>query len=308
MGERQGPGRGATVVILMLAVPLALGACASDNGDSGGAGGPKGAGEIATNVTHIHGLAVGGTGDLYIATHVGLIRAPAQGPWVYASNDRNDHMGFSLDPKTGTMWRSGHSPTRPSLGVQTSTDGGATWKDLASVLDPPVDFHAMTVSFANATTLWGYDGRGMFRSDDAGEGWKRLSDPPSAYVLVGPKAEGVVFAGTADGLMRSDDGGATWKPVAALSGGWVAGLAVDPSDAARLIASTSRGLKVSSDGGATWTPSLGGIPAGAEIATLAISPVDPRVAYAADATTIYRSSDGGKTWTEMPVPAGSSAS
>lgn len=281
-----------------LALALALGACARTP-----SGAPSvGAGQPVTNVAHIHGLAVGGTGDLYIATHIGLIRAPADGPWVYASGDRNDHMGFSLDTKAGTMWRSGHSPARPSLGVQTSTDGGATWRDLADVLQPPVDFHAMTVSFADARTLWGYDSRGMFRSDDAGAKWTRLPAPPAAYVLVGPPTAGVVMAGTADGLSRSDDGGETWKPVAALSGGWVAGLAADPSNAAHLIASTSRGLKVTTDGGATWTPSLGGIPAGAEISNLAISPADPKIAFAADSMKIYRTIDGGKTWSEVTLP------
>lgn len=284
-----------------LAAGLVLASCGGD--ERGGEAG--GAGEVAEGVSHIHGLAVDGSGNLHVASHTGLIRAPEAGAWVYASGDRNDHMGFSLDPKSGTMWRSGHSLSRPSLGVERSTDGGATWRRLSDVLDPPVDFHAMAVSHADGQTLWGWDSgrRGLFRSADGGETWGKLPQTPFAYVLAGPARPGVVFAGTPEGLLRSDDGGATWQPVEPLMGGWVIGVAADPNDGTHLLAYAQQGMKVSTDGGRTWNSLGEGLPKGAELAHLAISPVDGRVAYAADASTIYRTTDGGKTWSEVRPPS-----
>ncbi|MGH2830844.1 MAG: F510_1955 family glycosylhydrolase, partial [Actinomycetota bacterium] len=125
------------------AVLLALAGCSSD--------GPGGADRSRVGkparISHIHGLGVDSAGTLHVATHFGLIKAAGDGGWVYASADTNDHMGFSLHPGGGVMYRSGHSSSRPSLGVETSTDG-ARWTHLSDVADPTVDFHAMAVSLA----------------------------------------------------------------------------------------------------------------------------------------------------------------
>lgn len=280
---------------------LLLAAC----GDGGGLGeGRDGVGAPATRFLHIHGLAVDGSGTLFVATHGGLIRRTAEGSWVYATGDRNDHMGFSMDPRTGTMFRSGHSPSRPSLGVETSTDGGKTWSRLADVANPPVDFHAMAVSFADGKTLWGWDsgGRGTFRSTEGGRTWSRL-DPQGIerqiFVLAGPPEPNVVLAGTASGLYRSTDGGDVWRGIDGVSGGWVIAVAADPKDPKHLLAFTQRGMKVTRDGGLTWTDAGGDLPGDAEITSLAISPADPNVAYAAAVTTVFRTNDGGKTWSVL---------
>ena len=285
-----------------VAVALALAACSS--GDTDGGGGRTQVGTRAT-ISHIHGLGVDSAGTPYVATHFGLITAGEHGGWVYASADKNDHMGFSLHPADGIMYRSGHSPSRPSLGVESSSDG-AQWTHLSDVANPPVDFHAMAVSLANSKTLWGWDsgGRGTFRSTDGGRNWTRLEAQGierQLYVLAGTAERNVVLAGTMTGLYRSSDGGATWQQIQGVSGGWVIAVAADPKDANHILAFTERGMKSSTDGGTSWTPSLGGISPGAQITSLAISPADPNIAYAADASTIYKTSDGAKTWTVVPT-------
>jgi hypothetical protein len=282
---------------LAAAATLAVALAACSSGTSGG-GDTSQVGKPAT-ISHIHGLGVDSSGTLHVATHFGLIKESA-GAWVYASADKNDHMGFSLDPKTGTMYRSGHSASRPSLGVERSSDG-ARWEHLSDVLSPPVDFHAMTVSFVDGKTLYGWDsgGRGVFRSDNGGESWTKLPQNLSPFVLAAPATRGLVFAATGAGLLRSDDQGMTWKPVAALAGGYVAGLAVDPQNADHLLAFTERGLKRTSDGGKTWTDGGGGIARGAGITSLAISAADSNVAYAADQARIWKTSDGGASWQQI---------
>lgn len=283
------------------ALGLVLAACSS-NGSGGSGGGESQVGKPAT-ISHIHGLGVDGVGTLYVATHFGLIRQSADGGWVYASADKNDHMGFSLDPKTGMMYRSGHSPARPSLGVERSTDG-ARWEHLSDVQSPPVDFHAMAVSYADGKTLYGWDsgGRGVFRSDDAGKNWTKLPKQFSPFAFAAAAAHGVVFAGTGEGLLRSDDRGLTWKPVVLPGGGYVAGLAVDPTDPAHLLAFTEAGLKATRDGGKTWTNVGNGIAQGAGITSLAISAADGNVAYAADQSRIWKTTDGGATWRQIHSP------
>ena len=291
--------RALSFVAAAFLVGLAFAACSSGETSSGDQS------QVGTRATisHIHGLGFDSAGTPYVATHFGLIKAAADGSWVYASADKNDHMGFSFHPGDAIMYRSGHSASRPSLGVESSTDGAA-WTHLSDVANPPVDFHAMAVSLADSKTLWGWDagGRGTFRSTDGGKSWTRLEAKGverQLYVLAGPAQRNVVLAGTMSGLYRSTDGGTTWQANQGLSGGWVIAVAADPKDPNHIIAFTQRGMKSSTDGGTTWTPALGGIPPGSEITSLAISPADPKIAYAADASKIYKTTDGGKTWTAV---------
>lgn len=279
----------------VLAAALALAAAACGDGGEGGAG----AG--ATVFAHIHGIAVhpGQSNVLYVATHGGLITGVNDSGWAYASDDRNDYMGFTVDPASATLFRSGHPEAGGTLGVESSTDG-RDWERLADVLSPPADFHAMTVSFADPRTLYGWDsgGRGLFRSTDAGTRWTRLSPrglPLPVLALGGPAEPNAVYAGTPRGLFRSDDGGAAWAPVTGLPSVPVAAIGCDPKDPAHLVASTERATLVSRDGGDSWTPASG-IPAGELVFAFAISPHDGGVAYAAGVTTIYKSTDGGETW------------
>lgn len=280
-------------------VGLALAACSS--GNPGGTDQSQ-VGKPAT-ISHIHGLAVDSAGAPYVATHYGLIKQSTNGAWVYASADTNDHMGFSFHAADGVMYRSGHSQARPSLGVESSTDG-AQWTHLSDVAESPIDFHAMAVSFADSKTLWGWDsaGRGTFRSTDGGKTWTALAMKGierQIYVLAGPSAQDVVLAGTATGLYRSTDGGSAWKAVEGTQGGWVIGIASDPSDANHMLVFTQKGMKSSTDAGKTWFDAGGGLPSEAEITSVAISPTDGKVAYASDSSRIFKTTDGGKTWTSV---------
>jgi photosystem II stability/assembly factor-like uncharacterized protein len=283
-----------TIVILAAGV-LALGACSSGKTE----GSQDQVGKPAT-ISHIHGLGVDATGVLYVATHYGLVRQSGDS-WVYASADQDDHMGFSLQPNASVMYRSGHSQDRPSLGVESSTDG-AQWTHLSDVADPPVDFHAMAVSFADKNSLWGWDsgGRGTFHSTDGGKSWTALQPKGierQIYVLSGAAKPDEVYAGTMSGLHRSTDGGTTWQTVAGVGSGWVIAIGADPKDPKHLMAFAESGMRTTTDGGTTWTSAGTGLPK--EVTSLAISPMDAKVAFAADSSKIYKTTDGGKTWTAL---------
>ncbi|MGH2770962.1 MAG: WD40/YVTN/BNR-like repeat-containing protein [Actinomycetota bacterium] len=290
------PRRRRAVPLAALALLALLATACADRG--GQASGP---GRSATTFVHIHGVAVDPSDPsiLWVATHRGLIRGSGDDTWSYASGDRNDYMGFTLDPTSGTVFRSGHPEAGGNLGVESSTDG-RRWRRVATVLDPPVDFHAMTLSFADPKTMYGWDsgGRGLFRSTDGGSTWEGLSPEgldPRVFSLAAPAQPSVVFTGTPSGLFRSDDAGATWRKVA---GRGLATVAADPKDPNHVLAFLKgEGMRVSRDGGHTWSLASKGIPSGELIGALAISPQDPNQAYAAGPTTIYKTVDGGSSWT-----------
>jgi hypothetical protein len=291
---------GAGLVIAAAMTALVLAACGGDGGSDSAPAAPK-AGEVAKTFHHIHGLGIDKSGTLYVATHAGLIRGVADRDWLYVSADRNDHMGFTLDPEGGSMLRSGHPVTGGSLGVQSSPDGDR-WKKLSDVLEPPVDFHAMTVSQADGTAIYGWDSQSgkTLRSVDGGRTWAQLpmkGIDSFVYSFAAPPMSGVVLAGTPSGLFRSSDQGMSWMRISSIGDGYVVSIAADPNDANHFLAFTERGMKVTRDGGATWTPSLGGFPPRVAATSLAISPADGRVAYASDATMIFKTEDDAKTWT-----------
>lgn len=278
-------------------IAVLLPACSSGSG--GQADSTRGDG-TASQFVDIHGLGVDVTGILYVATHRGLVRRDSDGSWTYTGSDRSDHMGFTLDPMTRTMFRSGHPAGGGSLGVETSSDGGS-WTHLSDVLNPPADFHAMTVSFADGITVYGRDSgdRGTFRSVDGGRTWVKIPSPAAGqpiYTLAGSPRRGEVLAGGARGLYRSVNRGATWAIVTGPSVGYVAAIGVDPKSAAHMLISTQHGVKGTIDGGKSWTDAGVGLPTDQPITSLTISPADAAVAYAAFGTTVFATKDSGKTW------------
>jgi photosystem II stability/assembly factor-like uncharacterized protein len=134
-------------------------------------------------------------------------------------------------------------------------DGGQTWQVVSTVLDPPVDFHAMAVSASDPDTIIGFDsgGRGLFKTVDAGKTWEQL-DYPSNYVIslaIAPNDPEATFASTPSGLFQSSDGAASWTQLEQYKGIAVMALAFDAEG--NLYASTEQfGLAKSPDLGKTW--------------------------------------------------------
>ena len=202
---------------------------------------------------------------------------------------RDDDTGGSavaLDPKDSeivyaALWQSRLGPWEDKNefegtggGLFKSTDGGTTWRQLKAGL--PADLSQVNFAIAPSNS-------------------QRL------YAVVGTSEPGDYSSAAGLGVFRSDDGGENWsritsdpRPALRIGGGDLAVLAVDPSNA-EVVYSTGIVTTKSIDGGRTWI-SLRGAPGGDDYQNIWINPVDPRIiALASDQGTVV-TVNGGESW------------
>lgn len=249
-----------------------------------------------TEVSHIHGMAFDQDrpGSLLLATHYGLYRGNPDGTAETISTEASDYMGFSPDPADpGRLLASGHPSQGGGLGVIQSSDGGVTWTKLADGIGGPVDFHAMTISRADPTVIYGMFS-GVQVSRDGGATWAMAGPGPDRVIdlAAAPDNPDLVYAGTAGGFMKSSDGGKSWQ---------LAGPAGVPVS---MVEATPNGALFAFFYGAGLFRLVDG--QWAELSTgfgerylqhLAADPADPaHLAAVTDDGAILQSKDGGATW------------
>jgi photosystem II stability/assembly factor-like uncharacterized protein len=249
---------------------------------------------------------------------------------------------------------SGEGLHRPDLsvgdGIYKSTDAGKTWKHLGSENAVSENANAESTSLRDAqqipalavdprdpnrlfAAVLGHpygpsQERGIFRSTDGGETWKRVIykdentggsdveiDPTNPDVIYasmwevreGPWEDGNEFNGTNGGLFKSTDGGETWRQLSTglpkdLAQIYVALAASNPKRLYATVGSASGKLGVyrSDDAGENWTqitddPRPSGRIGGGDLSIPRADPKNPDIVYCASTVTM-RSVDGGKTW------------
>ncbi|MBI5859937.1 MAG: hypothetical protein HZB73_04480 [Nitrosarchaeum sp.] len=169
---------------------------------------------------HVHGIGVDPTDSsiLYIATHGDFYQSRDGAPPVKVDKIRADYMAFNApNNKDSPLYASGHLSSGGNTGLIKSNDGGVTWQQVAKVLEPAVDFHAMTLSNSDPNLILGFDsgGRGLFKTIDAGMTWENLEYPEYISALtISPNDSQLIFAGTGNGIFKSNDGGITWNHIA----------------------------------------------------------------------------------------------
>ena len=205
---------------------------------------------------HVHGIGVDSTDHtiLYIATHGDFYQSRSGAPPVKVDKVRADYMAFNAPhDKDSPLYASGHPSSGGNTGLIKSNDGGITWQSVAKVLEPAVDFHAMTLSKSDPNLILGFDsgGRGLFKTIDAGKTWKNLEYPEYISALtISSNDSQLIFAGTGNGIFKSNDMGITWNHIA-YKGLPVSAMNFDDDNI--LFASVDTlGLVRSDDLGATW--------------------------------------------------------
>jgi photosystem II stability/assembly factor-like uncharacterized protein len=159
--------------------------------------------------------------------------------------------------------------TGPGGGLYKSEDGGDTWQPLTGSGLPPggTPFQragvavGRTESGSRVYVLADALGGGLFRSDDGGHTFTRVSADPRITgrgwyfggVTVDPENPDIVYVPNV-ALYWSRDGGKTFGVLKGAPGGddyhsmWV-----DPTGSARMIFGSDQGVGVSVDGGKTWS-------------------------------------------------------
>ncbi len=159
-------------------------------------------------------------------------------------------------------------------GLFKSIDGGDTWRRLAGGL--PANTTQVNFSIA-------------------------ASRPDRLYAVIGTNEPGAYSSAAGLGVFRTDDGGESWtritsdpRPALRIGGGDLPVIRADPSNP-DVVYSTALVAMKSVDGGQTWT-SLRGAPGGDDYQNLWISPVNGNIlALVADQGAVV-SVNGGRTW------------
>ena len=220
---------------------------------------------------------------------LGTAAAQAKTRGVYKTTDggkswtktlyKDDMAGISdmvVDPNNprvlyAAMWRPRDFRAPPEPGkekeqtawIYKSTDEGATWKQL-----PGTGFPADPLERVGLAVAPGDRGRrvfviaapGLFRSDDAGETWRKITPDPRitgnqyiCHVYVDPRNPDVVYVMQTT-TYRSTDGGQTFVAYKGAPGGddyhvlWI-----DPQNSDRMFLGVDQGGIISVDGGKTWS-------------------------------------------------------
>ncbi len=171
-------------------------------------------------------------------------------------------------------WEDGNQYEGKHGGLFKSTDGGDTWKPLTKGLpDDLVQIHVAVCP----------------------------SDPNRLYATVATGKQGGYASGAGLGVYRSDDAGASWyrvtedpRPAMKIGGGDLPEPAVDPKNA-DVVYSASIVTVRSVDGGHTWM-SLRGAPGGDDYQNLWINPQHPEIILLVSDQGALVSVNRGESW------------
>lgn len=190
---------------------------------------------------------------------------------LYVS-DRHGASDLDIDPQNPNVLYAGmwyfdrkqwtHTSGDDKGGLFKSVDGGKTWTKLTKGLPALMGRIGVKVAPSNPRTVYAVmetkEGF-VFRSDDAGESWQKVSSNANtigrgfyyADLRVDPKNEHHVYT-LGMSFMHSIDGGRTFTNVPGNFHGDHQALWIDPLNPKRLLMGDDGGLEVSYDGAGGW--------------------------------------------------------
>jgi photosystem II stability/assembly factor-like uncharacterized protein len=198
-------------------------------------------------------------------------------------------------------WTADH----PDGGLWVSRDGGRSWIPEPGLRGQSIFSFAQAPSAPNA--LFAGTLQGVFRSDDAGATWARISPPGSREIheveslAVDPRDPGIVYAGTWHLPWKTMDGGKTWHSIkrGLIVDSDVFSIIVDPDRPRIVYASACSGIYKSLDAGELFRK-IQGIPSSARrTRVLRQDPTNREIVYAGTTEGLYKTVNGGRTFERM---------
>ena len=199
---------------------------------------------------------------------------------VLYTDENTGAAGLSFDPADArtvyaSLWSARQAPWEngqwegPGSGMYKSTDGGSTWRRLGEGL-PTFEQGLGRIGFCVAPSLPSRlyavvaaktGSGGLYRSDDAGEHWRRINGDGRiwgrgddfAEVKVDPENPDIVYSANIV-TWRSTDGGTTFAAFKGAPGGddyhsiWI-----NPENPRIILLASDQGAAITVNGGATWS-------------------------------------------------------
>ena len=203
-------------------------------------------------------------------------------------------------------------------GIMRSSDEGDTWQRIS--VNQGMYQNPMVRVLANhpdqPEVVFAGSDRGLFKSLDAGQSWRRVVSPLSEYcvwaIAIDPTDPSIIFSGTGTpspvAMFRSDDGGEKWErrdmevvKECPIGNPQMTGIAIDPTNPKSIWAGIEvDGLRHSSDGGDTWTRAGSDI-SNLDVHNVAVTAGPPKTIVVVVNNDVLTSIDDGATWKNIGI-------
>lgn len=186
-------------------------------------------------------------------------------------NDDTGVIDIAIDPQSpGTLYAAAYQRRRtpwgfngggPGSGIYKTIDGGASWSKLTKDLpEGNTGRIGLDIYRGNPNIVYAIIENakgGVFRSEDRGATWKKMSDVDSrpmyySQIRIDPNNDQRIWQCAAN-MFTSDDGGKAWvqNVVTRIHGDYHA-LWIDPANSNHMLAGSDGGIHQSYDRGRTW--------------------------------------------------------
>ena len=218
-----------------------------------------------------------------------------------------DHMAF--DPQNSkNIFVSAWSVQDQNAGdIFRTRNSGKDWEALPGMHGKSVRAMAVSASDNNVIVAGALDG--VYRSNDGGNNWQRISSNDGVVkniesIAVDPKDPNVVYAGTWHLAWKTSDGGGNWQHInkGMIDDSDVFSIIVSSANPSEVFASACSGIYKSLSGGDQFEK-IKGIPFTARrTRVLKQDPSNPAIVYAGTTEGLWKSVDEGKNWKRVGSP------
>jgi photosystem II stability/assembly factor-like uncharacterized protein len=236
----------------------------------------------------------------------------SSGDLFLSTNEGSSWTRLATVTQQRPIYRLLQDPERPeklfattAIGLLSSADRGRTWRDMR-VGEPGTPVRALAIDPWSPSILFaGTEGKGLWKSSDAGASWTPTDDSTLAGadvrdIAIDVSRPDLLYAAVNSlGLLRSTDAGRTWSVMTvgfSATGSQITRILLKKNGSGTLLYGTNGGsILRSTNGGESWIPSRNGLEYD-YVHSLAAHPLATEVVFAGTETGVVVSSDFGVSW------------